>query len=63
MDMQRKYGGRPPGEQDAGEWRMRTIGLPLPHDGVGGALRRSFHVHSNDLPADMLSLLTQLDDG
>jgi hypothetical protein len=38
-----------------------TVGLPLPYEGVGNALRATFRPSRNDLPLDMLELLAKLD--
>ncbi|MGE4322254.1 MAG: hypothetical protein AB7E60_04415 [Sphingobium sp.] len=41
--------------------RFLTIGLPLPHDGVGKALRAIFPAARQDMPQDMMELLMKLD--
>lgn len=61
MDMQRKYVGRSAMGRDGGQSRILTIGLPLPYEGVGKALHKSFSCGRGDLPDDMLDLLAKLD--
>ena len=41
--------------------RVLTINLPQPYEGVGNALRSTFHAKRDALPDDMLDLLARLD--
>ncbi|MET0248808.1 MAG: hypothetical protein ABW164_03660 [Sphingobium sp.] len=40
---------------------MTAVDLPLPYEGVGNALRKSFSTGRRELPDDMLALLDKLD--
>lgn len=61
MEMQRKPLGRSAAGRDNGSGRVVTVGLPLPYEGVGKALRTSFAPQRDSLPDDMLALLAKLD--
>lgn len=47
--------------EDNSSGRFTTVALPLPHEGIGKALRASFRPTQADLPNDMLDLLALLD--
>lgn len=40
---------------------MTSVDLPVPYEGVGKALRKSFSATRRDVPDDMLALLAELD--
>ncbi|CAM5489210.1 putative protein OS=Sphingobium scionense OX=1404341 GN=GGQ90_005120 PE=4 SV=1 [Sphingobium scionense] len=61
MEMQRKPLGRSASGRDGGGARVVNVGLPLPYEGVGKALRTSFSAPHDTLPDDMLALLAKLD--
>lgn len=61
MDTQRKTGGRSAQGRDGPIGRVVTIGLPVPYEGVGNALRCSYRPSSDTLPDDMMALLSKLD--
>ncbi|WHO41115.1 hypothetical protein PMI04_006420 [Sphingobium sp. AP49] len=61
MEIQRKPLGRSAPGRDSGAGRVVTVGLPLPYEGVGKALRASFATQREGLPDDMLALLAKID--
>jgi hypothetical protein len=60
METQRKQMERTVRPED-GAGRFTTVNLPLPHEGVGNALRATFRPRRDDMPDDMLQLLARLD--
>lgn len=60
MEMQPKSIGRSAPGRDAAPDRVVTVGLPLPYEGVGRALRSSYVPTKDSLPDDMLALLAKL---
>ncbi len=61
MDMQRKSFSRSAPGQDGNAARFVTVGLPLPYEGVGNALRSTFAPPRESVPDDMMALLGKLD--
>ncbi|MET0370910.1 MAG: hypothetical protein ABW039_05975 [Sphingobium sp.] len=59
METPRKY--RAGSSDEGAQGRFMTIGLPMPHEGVGNALRTTFRPVRDTLPDDMLALLARLD--
>lgn len=62
MEMQRKPFSRSAQGRNGANGQIVTIGMPVPYEGVGKALRASFSASNNStLPDDMLALLAKLD--
>lgn len=61
MEMQRKCQTEAAKRRGNSARPMTAVGLPLPYEGVGNALRKSFSAGRRDLPDDMLALLAKLD--
>lgn len=66
MDTYRKYSGHLTGNRYGHSDRFMAdrfmnVGLPLPHEGVGKALRSIFRPSRQETPQDMLDLLAKLD--
>lgn len=61
MDTYRKYNGLWTGNCYGKADRFMNVGLPLPHEGVGKALRSIFQPSRQGTPQDMLDLLRKLD--
>lgn len=60
MEMPRKSVGRSTPGREGGNGGLLTVGLPLPHEGVGNALRSTFVASDAGLPDDMMALLEKL---
>ncbi|MCP1471166.1 hypothetical protein J3E64_002870 [Sphingobium sp. OAS761] len=61
MEMQRKWTGRSARSMDSRRPSIVHVGLPMPYEGVGNALRSTFAPAKDALPEDMLDLLSKLD--
>lgn len=61
MDMYRKPVGQSAPVRESSNACLVTVGLPLPYEGVGKALRSTFSAARDGLPDDMLALLGKLD--
>ncbi|MCI4590161.1 hypothetical protein MOK15_08640 [Sphingobium sp. BYY-5] len=59
--MQRKSLDRAVLGRDGERGRIVTVGLPLPYEGVGNALRSTYAPPCDAVPDDMMALLTKLD--
>lgn len=47
-------------QQEEGNTRYQTISRPVPHEGVGRALRSAYHQPENKLPPELNDLLGKL---
>ncbi|MFZ2997642.1 hypothetical protein [Sphingobium sp.] len=61
MDMYRKPVCRSAPIREASNGCFVTVGMPMPYEGVGNALRSTFAAARDSLPDDMLALLGKLD--
>lgn len=60
MVVERKMQAPEGGQEDGSSSRYMTVAIPLPHEGVGRALRASYAPARNNVPTDMLDLLARL---
>ncbi|WP_184473658.1 hypothetical protein [Rhizorhapis suberifaciens] len=47
-------------QQEEGNTRYQTVSRPVPHEGVGRALRSAYHQPENNLPPELGDLLGKL---